>query len=189
MTPQQQLFVDEFLKDLTAGRAAVRAGYAKKSADQQGYKLLQMPEIAAAIREALAKRSERTQIDSDWVLKRLAGEAMADLAEIYADDGSLKPIAEWPLIWRQGLVSGLDVDETLVEGERLGQVTKVKLSDRIKRIELIGKHVDVQAFAERKEIGGIGGGAVKIEDVSVLDKAMLIGLALRKAAEIKNSKD
>ena len=89
---------------------------------------------------------------------RLTGEATADLAELFAENGGLKPIADWPLIWRQGLVSGLSVNEDIEDGTKVGQVTKVKLFDRIKRLELIGKHVDVQAFAERKEIGGIGGG-------------------------------
>ena len=115
----------------------------------------------------MAARSERTQIDTDWVLTRLADEATADLAELYDDGGSLKPVAEWPLIWRQGLVSGLDVDEEFENGEKQGQVTKVKLSDRIRRIELIGKHVNVGAFIERKEIGGIGGGPVVVEDLSL----------------------
>ncbi|KKL54863.1 hypothetical protein LCGC14_2261180, partial [marine sediment metagenome] len=107
----------------------------------------------------------------------------ADLAELYTKSGELKPIAEWPLVWRQGLVSGLDVDETFEEGKKLGQVTKVKLSDRIKRIELIGKHVEVQAFADRKEIGGIGGGPVKVEDATTTEVARRIAFLLAQAAQ------
>ncbi len=64
----------------------------------------------------------------------------------------------------------------------IGQVTKVKLSDRIKRLELIGKHVDVQAFAERAEIGGIGGGPMQVEDMILMEQARRIAWAMAKAA-------
>ena len=128
------------------------------------------------------KQGTRHVTRRDWVLMRLAAEATADLADLY-ENGGLKPITDWPLIWRQGLVSGLDVDETFLGGEKLGQVTKVKLSDRIKRIELIGKHINVQAFAERKEIGGIGGGPIEINDLSLTEVARRIAFVLAKATQ------
>ena len=189
MTPQRRLFVDEYLKDVNATRAAKRAGYSAKTATEQGYKLLHSPEVRRAIKAALAARSKRTKVDSDWVLTRLGDEALADLAELYDENGALKPINEWPLVWRQGLVSGLVVKEIIADGEKLGQVTKFTLSDRIKQIELIGRHVDVQAFADRKEITGKDGGPVKVEDVSKLEAAMLIGTALQTAAKIKAAKN
>jgi phage terminase small subunit len=62
-------------------------------------------------------------------------------------------VKEWPLIWRQGLVAGVEIDALYGEDrEQVGQTKKLKLSDRIKRIELIGKHVSVQAFREKVEI-------------------------------------
>ncbi len=190
MTPKQQRFVDEFLIDLNATQAAIRAGYSKKTARAVGSENLTKPDIAEAIAEAMAARSERTKIDVDWVLARLADEADADLADLYDENGGLKPIAEWPLVWRQGLVAGLDVDEEFnKDGKKLGQVTKVKLSDRLKRVELIGKHVDVQAFAERHEHTGKAGGPVEISAMSTLEQAMIIAFALQKAAKIKDAKD
>ncbi len=190
MTPKQQRFVDEYLIDLNATQAAIRAGYSKKTARAVGSENLTKPDIRAAVAEAQQARSERTKIGADWVLERLADEADADLADLYDENGGLKPIAEWPLVWRQGLVAGLDVDEEFnKDGKKLGQVTKIKLSDRIKRVELIGKHVDVQAFAERHEHTGKAGGPVEISDMSTLERAMIIGLALRKAAKIKDAKD
>ena len=183
MTPAQRRFVDEYLIDLDAQNAAIRSGYSKKNAAQQGYKLRHKPEIAAEIEKRVAERSERTQFDADWVLKRLADEALADLADLYDDSGSLKPIAQWPLIWRQGLVSGLDVDETIVDGKKRGQVTKVKQSERIKRIELIGKHVDVGAFAEKNVLTGPDGGPVKVEDVTITEAARRIAFLLAQASQ------
>ncbi len=190
MTPKQQRFVDEYLIDLNATQAAIRAGYSKKTARVVGSENLTKPDIRAAVAEAQQARSERTKIGADWVLARLADEADADLADLYDENGGLKPITEWPLVWRQGLVAGLDVDEEFnKDGKKLGQVTKIKLSDRIKRVELIGKHVDVQAFAERHEHTGKSGRPVEISDVSTLERAMIIGFALRKAAKIKDAKD
>ena len=80
-------------------------------------------------------------------------------------------------------MSGLDVDESFADEKKLGQVTKVKLSDRIKRIELIGKHINVQAFAERKEIGGIGGGPIEVNDLSLTEVARRIAFVLAKASQ------
>ncbi len=187
LTPKQQAFVNEYLIDLNATQAAIRAGYSKKTARFIGAENLTKPNIEAAIAGAIGDRAERTKIDADWVLKRLADEVTADLAEIYREDGSLKPLHEWPLIWRQGLVAGLDVEEIAVEGVRVGQATKVKLSDRIKRLELIGKHIDVQAFNVRKEIGGIGGGAIRVEEITVAEGARLMIAMLREAAEEQNT--
>ena len=187
LSPKQQRFIAEYLIDLNATQAAIRAGYSEHTAEQQGYQLLQKTSVREAIAAKQQARSERTKIDADWVLTRLAGEATADMADLYREDGSFKPIADWPLVWRQGLVSGLDVDETFADGSKMGQVTKVKLSDRIKRIELIGKHVNVQAFAERKELTGKGGGPIEVEDVTAIEAARRIAFILAKAAKATNA--
>ncbi len=166
LTDKQRRFVDEYLIDLNATQAAIRAGYSPKTAKSQGQRLLTNADIANAIFEAKADRSERTRIDADWLLRRLADEAEADLADLYDDNGALRPVHEWPEIWRKGLVAGLDVEEIREEGVTIGQVKKLKLADRIRRIELIGKHVDVRAFAERHEHSGPNGGPIQTEDMT-----------------------
>lgn len=157
LTPKQRAFVDEYLIDLNATKAAIRAGFSAKTAGQKGHEFTtQHVGVMAAIASAQSQRAERTKIDADWVLMRLAAEAEADIADLYADDGSLLPVHEWPEIWRKGLVAGIDVEEIREEGVTVGTVRKLKLSDRIKRIELIGKHVNVQAFKDQVEhTGGI----------------------------------
>jgi phage terminase small subunit len=154
MTPRQNLFVLEYLLDLNATQAAIRAGYSVRTAATQGERLLKIVQVAAAIAAGMEARSERTKINADWLLSRLADEAEADLADLYDERGDLRPIADWPLIWRQGLVAGIEAVE---EKDELGRVTgtlrKIKLSDRVKRLEMIGKHVDVQAFRERVDHG------------------------------------
>ncbi|WP_287003394.1 terminase small subunit [Sphingobium sp.] len=149
MNDKQLRFAQEYLIDLNATQAAIRAGYSAKTASSQGERLLRNVEVQRAVAEAKAARSEKTGIDAAWVLSRLAAEAFADLADLYDEDGRVKPVKDWPLVWRQGLVAGIEV-ETI--GEGAGHVTKVKISERIKRVELIGKHVDVQAFKEKLEV-------------------------------------
>jgi len=157
LSPKQRRFVDEYMIDLNATQAAIRAGYSAKTAKAQSSQLLSRTQIADAIAAAQSARSERTQITADWVLARLVSEADADVADLYTEDGALKPVNEWPEIWRKGLVAGLDVEEIKVEGVTIGVIRKIKLSDRIKRIELIGKHVSVQAFRDQLGVGNPDG--------------------------------
>ena len=138
---------------MNATRAYRAAGYSVKSdktAATNGSMLLRNKKVAEALTKAKKSRSERTKIDADWLLSRLADEAEADIADLYTDEGSLKPVNMWPEIWRKGLVSGIDVEQRYAYegGDKVpdGIITKIKLSDRIKRLELIGRHVDVSAF-------------------------------------------
>ena len=78
MTPKQQLFVDEYLIDLNATQAAIRAGYSKKSARATGAENLTKPDIAAAIAARMKVRSERLDIQADNVLQAIAKIAFAD---------------------------------------------------------------------------------------------------------------
>ncbi len=75
LTPKQQLFVAEYLVNLNATQAAVRAGYSKKTAYSVGHENLKKPEVAAAIQEAMEARSERTGVTQDQVIEGLLCEA------------------------------------------------------------------------------------------------------------------
>ncbi len=161
LTPKQQRFVDEYLIDLNAAAAARRAGYAEKRADAMGHENLRKPEIAAAIAQAQAERAKRTQIDADWVLRRLAAMADADLADLYGPGGTLRPVSDWPEVWRRGLVVGVEVDEIRVGAESIGATKKAKIADRLKALELIGRHVAVGAWREKVEHTGPGGGPIQ----------------------------
>jgi phage terminase small subunit len=161
LTPKQQRFVEEILLDMNATQAAIRAGYSKRTAKEQGAQLLGKAHIRAAIDTAKVKRSERTEIDADWMLQRLVDEAEADLAGLYNDAGDLKPVDQWPAIWRQGLVAGVEV-EALFEGygkdrKQIGYTKKVRLDSRVRRLELIGKHVKVNAFQDQVKVTGLEG--------------------------------
>ena len=71
MTPKQARFVDEYLLDMNATQAAIRAGYSKKTAYEIGYENMKKPEIAIAVAERKLERAERTQTSTDWVIQSL----------------------------------------------------------------------------------------------------------------------
>ncbi len=110
LTAKQRRFVAEYLLDLNATQAAIRAGYSKNRASEIGYQLLQKPDITSAIQAAMKERAERTQIDADYVLRRMIEIDQMDLLDIMTDAMELKPVSQWPRVWRQYL-SGFDLAE------------------------------------------------------------------------------
>lgn len=84
LTPKQKLFVAEYLVDLNATQAAIRAGYSEKRASEIGYQLLQKTTVQAEIQEAMADREERTGVTQDRVVAELERVAFAE-AHDYAD--------------------------------------------------------------------------------------------------------
>ncbi|MBV4480524.1 terminase small subunit [Pseudomonas khavaziana] len=155
LTQKQRLFVDEYLIDLNATQAAIRAGYSKRTAGQIGDENLKKPQISQAIKEAMDSRSKRVQINADYVLNRLVEIDQLDVLDILRDDMSFKPLSEWPKGWRQYLV-GFDIAE-MFEGtgedrSMVGLMKKIKWPDKVKNLELLGKHVAVSAFREQVEV-------------------------------------
>ncbi|NPC91212.1 terminase small subunit [Bacillus sp. WMMC1349] len=69
LTPKQELFIQEYMKDLNATQAAKRAGYSERTAYRTGADLLKKPQIVARIEKMKADRAKRNQIDADWVLQ------------------------------------------------------------------------------------------------------------------------
>jgi phage terminase small subunit len=146
LTPKHQRFVQEYLVDFNATQAAIRAGYSPKVADRNGPRLLRNAAISAAVQGH--KDQFAAKISATWLLNRLEAEVSADIADLYGADGRLKPVDQWPKIWRQGLVTAVELEDG--EDGR-PRVSRIRFSDRVKRLELLGKHVGVGAFLERRE--------------------------------------
>jgi phage terminase small subunit len=91
LTLKQEAFVNEYLIDLNATQAAIRAGYSPKRADAIGYENLRKPVIAEALAKAKAKREARVQITQDRVLKEEACLAFSDITEIFNAPTLLTP--------------------------------------------------------------------------------------------------
>ncbi|MGG4664438.1 terminase small subunit [Providencia vermicola] len=154
LNDKQEMFCREYLIDLNATQAAIRAGYSEKTANAQSSRLLINVNIQNRIKELKSNRNERVEIDADYVLKRLVEIDQMDVLDILHDDGGIKPIHEWPKVWRTSL-SGMDLAEMFEskDGERdlVGIMKKIKWPDKVKNLELLGKHVKVQAFKEQIE--------------------------------------
>lgn len=87
LTPKQRMFVLEYLVDLNATKAAIRAGFSKKTAKEQGARLLTKVHIAEEISRAQDKRAKRLEIDGDAVVKQLVKLGFASLGNFMAFDG------------------------------------------------------------------------------------------------------
>lgn len=157
LPPKQQRFVEEYLLDLNATQAAARAGYSSRTAYRTGADLLKKPQVRELIDQLMAERSRRVKMDSDRVLERLAEIDAMDVADILTDNGSVKPIKEWPRVWRT-YVTSVDVSEVMEgpgsERQVVGLLKKIKWPDKLKNLELIGRHVAVQAWKEQRELSG-----------------------------------
>jgi phage terminase small subunit len=109
-----------------------------------GYQLLQKPLIQAAMKDRKAAQTERTQITADVVLGELLRVARSDLAAAFNADGSLKPIHEIPEETRRA-ISGIETNELWAgSGDyrvSMGQTRKLRLWDKTKALELLGKHL------------------------------------------------
>lgn len=159
LTPKQQRFVEEYLVDLNATQAAVRAGYSAKTARQIGDENLSKPDIAEALEKAIAQQSERTGISADRVLTELAkigfsdirravkwfsqaNVAMIDATEGEIEDGSIR----FAVANQVELISSADIDdETAAAISEISMTDKgglkVKFHDKRAALVDLGRHL------------------------------------------------
>ncbi len=115
LTPKQARFVAEYLIDLNATQAAVRAGYSARTAASQGARLLKHGAVARAVHTAQHARAVRTEITQDRVLQELARIAFFDIRRLYREDGSMKDPCELDADTAAALAS-IEVKEELERG-------------------------------------------------------------------------
>lgn len=152
LTPKQLKLVEIVLthEKISFEEAGRMAGFSQKTAAQTASRAMALPHVKAYYEQQLAARSARTGIDADYVLNRLREIDELDVLDILDHEGALKPVRDWPQAWRRS-ISGVDVS-TIVSGEIETVLKKIKWPDKLKNLELIGKHVGVRAFAEQLEI-------------------------------------
>jgi len=147
LNQRQEMFCREYIKDLNGTQAAIRAGYSPRTADRMAYELLKKPEIQAFVLQSKAERVEEVKVDANYVLKRLIEIDEMDVADILDDGGDFLPIRKWPKVWRTTL-SGLDI-AIINSGDTETILKKIKWPDKVKNLELLGKHIGVGAFTEK----------------------------------------
>lgn len=137
LTKKQKLFIDEYLIDLNATQAAIRAGYSVESARDIGCENLTKPNIQQAIAKAMAERSKRTGVNQDRVVLELAKIAFVKMTDIVDSNGKIKDTAT-------------DDDLSCIESVRYKHSDtdtgysverEVKISPKLKALELLGKHL------------------------------------------------
>lgn len=137
LTEKQQRFVDEYLIDLNATQAAIRAGYSVKTANEQGAQNLAKVSIQQAIAEQMADRSRRTGVNQDRIVLELARIAFAKITDIVDSEGKIKSTAtDDDLACIESVKYKGSESETSSSVER-----EVKLSSKLKALELLGKHL------------------------------------------------
>ncbi len=138
MTPRQRRFVEEYLVDLNATRAAKRAGYSARSARYTGYKLLQNPAVAAAVAKAQGRRAARTQVSADRVVTELAKVAFGDPRRLlsWGPGGVVLRDSSELTEAEAALVSEVSETRTAAGGTR-----KVKLHCKLTALNALGKHL------------------------------------------------
>lgn len=159
LTPKQKRFVDEYLVDLNAAQAAIRAGYSEKTAKEIGCENLTKPNIAAAIEEERLKLGKRTNITQERVLQEYGRLAFLDIRKAFDDNGNLKHIQDLDDD-TAAAIAGLEVQVekskgTDEEGKSLLEITrthKIKLSDKKGALDSIAKHLGM--FVDKHEIKG-----------------------------------
>lgn len=151
LTDKQAAFVAEYLVDLNATQAAIRAGYSERTAYRIGAELLQKTSVAEAIAAGQAKRAQRVEITADRVVAELAKIAFADprdLMEWGPDGVKLKASAD---LTEEQAASVAEVSETTTKD---GGSLKLKKHDKVKALELLGRHMGMFKDKVENEISG-----------------------------------
>lgn len=155
LTPKQAKFVEEYLIDLNATQAAIRAGYKPHKARQMGSENLSKPDIAKAIQEQMEARSKRTEISQDRVLQEYAKLAFLDPRKFYDEAGRLIPIRQLPEDVAAA-IAGMDVFSEKI-GEKDGvpeyaEVRKIKIADKKGALDSVARHLGM--FNDKLSLDG-----------------------------------
>ncbi len=155
LTAKQDRFVAEYLIDLNATQAAIRAGYSEKTAKQMGTENLAKPVLAAAIQKAMADRAERTKIKADDVIRELAKIGFANMLDYIAIGKDGDPYVDLSKLTREqaaaiGEVTVEDFTDGRGEDARDVRRVKFKLADKRGALVDLGRHFAL--FTDKKTI-------------------------------------
>lgn len=159
LTAMQEAYAQEYTKcPENQTQAAINAGFSPNTAAVKASVMMRDERIQKRIAELMEERNKRLRVSADYVLLRLVEIDQMDVIDILNDDGGLRPISQWPKVWRTS-ISAVDINRIRMamkddEEDIESTLQKIKWPDKVKNLELIGKHVDVNAFKERLEVSG-----------------------------------
>lgn len=157
LTPKQERFAQLYV-ELGNASEAYRQAYESKAKPESVHvrasEMLSDSKIRVRVQELAQAAAERAEIDASYVLRRLVEIDQMDAADILDDEGGLKPVSEWPKVWRT-TISGMDINRlsSIGGGENALEsvIQKIKWPDKLRNLELLGKHLTVGAFVERRD--------------------------------------
>lgn len=139
LTDKQQRFVDEYLIDLNATQAAIRAGYSTKTADRIGPELLGKTCVSEAISRKMAARSRRTGVNQDRVVIELAKIAFVNISDLVdTDTATILPTARKEDL---ACIESVKYKQMPTKSGDMGVEREVKIASKLKALELLGKHL------------------------------------------------
>lgn len=185
LTEQQEKFALEYLVDLNARQAAIRAGYSEKTAASQASRLLTNVNIQKLISEGRKKLAHKTEITVERILTEYARIAFMDIRDAYTEDGKLKPIQDMPKDVAAA-ISGIDF-EAMFEGSgedrtRVGDLVKIRLSDKTKALDSLSRHLGM--FNDQLFVRGLIG-HTRLPDAEAYASMTTEDLARELDAEIQ----
>jgi phage terminase small subunit len=169
LSDKQKRFVEEYMVDLNATQSAIRAGYSLKTAHSIGAENLTKPEIQEAIQQRQKEISEATNISAKRILEEYAKIAFSDVRELFTPDNNLYDIRQLDDS-TAGAVASIEIDALLVQGMQVGETKKVKMYDKLKALDALGRHIGLferdnnQKKNESVNIINLGGGVKPKED-------------------------
>lgn len=156
LTAKQERFVQEYLIDLNATQAAIRAGYSAKTANEQGSRLLTNVSVRTRIDERMAEISKRTGVNQERIVRELARIAFVNPTELVnMDDATILPDAS---IDDTAAIASVKVKE--VSGDFESVEREIRFADKLKALELLGKRFGIWIDKQQVDVQG----AVQIVD-------------------------
>ena len=140
LNPRQQRFSEEYLVDLNAKQAAIRAGYSPRTAEVQGSRLLSNANVQRATAAGMAARSKRTEVAADRALLEIARLGFSDLRRLFHEDGRLKHPREWDDDTAASVAS-IEISTRNLGDGVVEYIRKIKLWDKGKALEQLSRHL------------------------------------------------
>lgn len=164
LTAKQQRFVDEYLIDLNATQAAIRAGYSKKTASSQGERLLRNVEVRKYLASQREELQGRVKITQDMVLRELAKIGFSDIRKVVRWGETMVRMGDGEEACAEDMVPyhGLAlIDSTEIDDDTAGAIAevsqgkeglKVKLHDKKGALVDIGRHLGMFGHSGPSEL-------------------------------------
>jgi len=197
LTALRLRFIDEYLKDLNATQAVIRAGYSKKGADSKGSQLLGIIKVQEAVQKRRLALQKKVQIDQEGVIKRYLMLVDYNIKDFFNDDCTMKPISEIP---KEALyaICGFEADKKIITTKDMKTIEetlirKFKLPDKKGVLDSLAKHLGMFEKDNQLTVVKENNINVKVELPESVDRigdvlGILLGSGLVKRRLVEHSK-